>query len=86
MTANPAIRLQEAPVEALTDFGWALVLVAALVATWWAAGRNLLWLDQHWGNGWQLLPPFWAAARMVVLLLILAVDAWLLAGIVHALG
>jgi len=86
MTTNPAIRLVEHPVAALTEAGWTLILLAALVATWWAAGRNLLWLDNNWGNGWKLLPTFWAATRMVALLVILAVDLWLLAGIVHTLG
>lgn len=83
---NPIIRLYEAPVETLTDAGWALILVAALFATWWAAGRNLLWLDDQWGHGWKYLPTFWVAARGVALLLILAVDFWLVAALVATLG
>jgi len=86
MASNPVIRLVEHPVASLADLGWAMVLLAALVATWWAAGRNLLWLDANWRDGWQALPPFWYAVRSVALLLVAAVDLWLIAGIVAVIG
>lgn len=83
---NPVVRLYESPVESLTDAGWLFVLLAALVATWWAAGRNVLWLDDQWGNGWKFLPPFWVAVRIVALLGIVAVDLWLMAAMLAVLG
>lgn len=86
MTRNPAVRLTDAPVETLTEFGWALVLVAALVGTWWALGRNLLYLTEEYQQGWRYLIPLRYAARVVFTLLIVAVDLWLLAGVVHVLG
>ena len=86
MTRNPAVRLTDAPVETLTEFGWALVLVAALVGTWWALGRNLLYLTEEYQQGWRYLIPFRYAARVFFTLLIVAVDLWLLAGVVHVLG
>jgi len=86
MSTNTAVRLVEAPVETLTEFGWALVLVAALVGTWWALGRNLLYLSEEWQAGWLYLIPLRYAARVVLALVIVAVDLWLLAGVVHVLG
>jgi hypothetical protein len=86
MSANPVLRLVESPVSALADLGWACVILAALVGTWWAAGRNLLWLDQQWRTGWQILPPLGYAARTVALLLVVAVDLWLLAALVAVLA
>ncbi len=86
MIPNPALRLVEAPVHTLTDAGWACILLAALVTTWWAAGRNALYLDARWQNGWQALPPFWYAVRSAALLLVLAVDLWLVAALVAVLS
>jgi hypothetical protein len=82
VTANPVIRLIEAPVAALTDLAWVCVLLAALVATWWAGGRNLLYLDEHYQDGWLYLVPFWYALRVIALLVTLAANLWLLAGII----
>lgn len=81
-TVNPFIELYREPVAALTDAAWICVLLAALAATWWALGRNLLWLDKRWQQGWRYLPPFWTAVRMVAVLVVAAVDLWLVAGIV----
>lgn len=86
MTRNPAVRLIESPVEALTDFGWALVLLAALVGTWWALGRNILYLTEEYQSGWRYLIPLRYAVRVVLTLVIVAFDLWLLAGVVHVLG
>jgi hypothetical protein len=85
MTANPFIRLYEMPVESLTAGAYALVLVAALMATWYGLGRNLLYLHQRWRNGWSLLIPFWYAARVIAILLVAAIDMLLVAGIVGVL-
>jgi len=82
---NPFLRLIEQPVASLTDLGWLLVLLAALAGTWWAAGRNLLWLDDNWRNGWYLLPDARYVGRLIALLGVLAADAWLLAAIVEIL-
>jgi hypothetical protein len=84
--SNPVIRLYETPVEALTDAGWVCVLLAALVATWWAAGRNALYLSEQYQNGWKYLVPAWYAIRLIGMFAIVAVDLWLLAGIMHTLG
>jgi len=85
VTANPFIRLFEQPVESLTAGGYVLLLVAALVATWWAGGRNALYLDEHYQDGWRYLVPFWYAIRLAGMLVIVAIDLWLLAGIIHTL-
>lgn len=86
MSSNPFIRLAESPVEALTAASYATVLLAALVLTWYFAGRNLLYLLDRYQDGWALLPPPVYTARVVGLLLIIAVDLLLVAGIVNALG
>jgi len=86
VTTNPILRLVESPVAALADLGWALILLAALVATWWAAGRNALHLSEQHQEGWRYLVPFWYAVRTIGMLLVLAVDAWLLAALVAVLS
>lgn len=85
MPANPFVRLYEAPTATLTDAAYALVLVAALVATWWVLGRNLLYLDEHWQDGWLVLVPLEYAVRTIGTILILAVDLALLAAIIAIL-
>jgi hypothetical protein len=85
MTTNPVVYFIEAPVAALTDLAWISVLLAALVATWWAGGRNALYLSDQYQNGWLYLVPLGYAVRVVGILLILAIDLWLFAGIVHVL-
>jgi len=83
---NPFIRLYEHPVEALTDAAFVTLLVAALVATWWAAGRNGLYLTNQYQNGWRYLVPFWYAVRCLALLVIMSIDLALIAAIIHVLG
>jgi len=80
---NPAIHLVDHPASALTDAGWVVILVAALIATWWSAGRNLLYLSNRYQDGWKYLVPMAYAARLIAMLLVLAVDLWLVAAIVH---
>jgi hypothetical protein len=82
---NPIIRVYQAPVESLTAGAYALVLVAALVASWYALGRNLLYLSERWQDGWLVLVPGWYAARVVGLLLLVALDLLLVAGIIGVL-
>jgi hypothetical protein len=84
--SNPIIRLHETPVESLADAGWTFILVGALLLTWWAAGRNALYLRDEFQNGWKFLVPFWYTARVTVLCVIVAVDLWLLSAIVHIIG
>ena len=79
---NPFIRLYEAPVETLTAAAYTLVLLALLLATWYALGRNLLTLYKDFQEGWLVLPPFWWTARAFGALLIVAVDLLLLAAII----
>jgi len=85
MIANPFVRLFEAPVESLTAGAYALVLLAALVVSWYALGRNALYLEDQWRDGWLVLVPFWYAARVVGALLIVALDLLLVAGIIAVL-
>lgn len=82
---NPAVRFVERPVAALTDAGWVVILLAALIATWWAAGRNLLYLSNRYQDGWKYLIPMAYAGRLIAMLLILAVDLWLVAALVAVL-
>lgn len=83
---NPFIRIYESPVESLTAAGWLCILIGALVATWWAAGRNALYLENNYQNGWKYLVPFWYAVRLVGMLVALAVDLWLVAGIIAVIA
>ena len=80
---NPFIELFEQPVATLTAGAYALVLVAALVTTWYAAGRNALTLYDTYQNGWLVLPPVGWIARAVGLLLVAAIDLLLIAGIIY---
>lgn len=83
---NPILDFIESPVHGLADLGWALFLLAALVVTWWALGRNLLYLRQQYQTGWKYLVPLGYAGRVAAALVIVGVDAWLLAAIVAVLG
>ena len=85
MTANPFIRLYDAPVEALTAAAYALILLAALVATWYALGRNVMTLYSDYQKGWYALPPAAYTARVVGALVILAIDLLLIAAIIGVL-
>lgn len=84
--SNPFLRLYEAPVETLTDLGWVAILLALLTATWWAAGRNLLWLDEHYQEGWKYLITADYALRTIAMFVIVAADLWLIAAIVGVLA
>lgn len=83
---NPFIRLFEAPVESLTAGAYALLLVAALLTTWYAGGRNALTLYDTYQQGWLVLPTFWWTVRAVGMLLVVALDLLLVAGIIHVLA
>jgi hypothetical protein len=85
MIANPFVELFEAPVDSLTAGAYALVLLAALVASWYGLGRNLLYLTEQWRNGWLVLVPLGYAARVVGGLLLVAIDLLLVAGIIGVL-
>jgi len=90
VTANPFVALFERPVATLTAAAYALVLLSALVGSWYAGGRNALYLVEFWqetpgGQAWRLLVPLAYAARVVAMLLLLAVDLLLVAGIIHVL-
>ena len=85
MSSNPFVRLFEAPIETLTASAYALLLFAALLLTWYALGRNVLTLYSDWQNGWIALPPMTYCARAAGVLIIVAVDLLLIAGIIHVL-
>jgi len=80
--ANPFVALFERPVATLTAAAYALVLMTAMLATWYAGSRNLLYLVDRWQDGWRLLVPFWYAVRVAGLLLVVAIDCLLIAGII----
>lgn len=82
---NPFIHLYEAPVETLTAGAYVVVLLGALVGSWWALGRNLLFLREQFQNGWQLLVPFWYAVRVLAASALVAIDMLLLAAMIHIL-
>jgi len=86
MTANPLVRLYHAPVESLTDAAYAVLLLAALVGLWWAAGRNAIYLADRWQAGWRYLVPKWYALRAILLLAAIAVTLLLVAAIVAVLA
>jgi len=82
---NPFVELYEHPVATLADAAFVSLLLGALVLTWWAAGRNLLYLSNNYQNGWKYLVPFWFAVRTTTLFGIVAVDLALIGGIIHVL-
>jgi len=82
---NPFVAAFERPVTSLTAGAYALALLAALVGTWWAAVPNLLYLDDRFQDGWLVLVPGAYAARVIAVLLIVAVDLLLIAGIIGVL-
>jgi len=86
MTSNPFLRLYDAPVQSLTDAAFVTVLLAALMATWWAGGRNALWLYTRYQANWKFLPPWEYAARTITMLLVVALDLALLAAIIGVLS
>lgn len=85
MTTNPFVAVYETPVESLTDAGYGLLLLGALIMSWWALGRNALYLQEEWRNGWLVLVPFWYAVRTVAALIGIAVDLWLVAALIAIL-
>jgi hypothetical protein len=82
VTVNPFIELYQHPVDTLTAAAYISLLLGALVATWWAAGRNLMYLDDQFQEGWLYLIPLRYTARLVATLGIVAVDLWILAAII----
>lgn len=86
MIANPFVSLWEQPILTLTAAAYAFALVAALVATWYALGRNLMTLYiQNKKGGWKYPPLEWAL-RAIAVPLVLAVDCLLLAAFVWVIG
>ena len=84
--SNPIIGLYETPVESLADAGWTFILAGALILTWWALGRNFLYLRDRYQNGWKYLVPLQYAARVTAVCFIVAVDLWLLSAMVYIIG
>jgi len=82
---NPFVRLYEAPVETLTAAAYVAVLFGALVVTWWALGRNLLYLRDQYQNGWKYLIPFWYTVRAAAVAVLVAVDLLLIGAIIYVL-
>jgi len=73
------------PVAVLTAAAYATFLLAALVGTWWALSRNLLYLLDNWQDGWIVLVPLGYALRTMAVLGLVAVDLALVAGIIGVL-
>lgn len=87
---NPFIELYEAPVETLTLAGYLLILVIALVWTWWLLTRNVLELYQQattetWAKNTPLYPPFKFVWRLAAVPAIVATDCFLIAAFVYFL-
>jgi membrane protease YdiL (CAAX protease family) len=82
---NPFVELAQDPVGVLTAAAYATLLLAALVGTWWALSRNLLYLLDNWQDGWIVLVPLGYAARTMAVLGLVAVDLALVAGIIGVL-
>lgn len=82
---NPFISLFEAPVETLTAAAYVVLLFGALVVSWWALGRNLLYLRNRFQNSWKYLVPFWYAVRIGAATVLVALDLLMVAAIIHVL-
>ena len=82
---NPFIKLFETPVETLGAAAYVVVLLGALTLSWWALGRNLLYLRNRFQNDWKYLVPFWYAARVGVVALLVAVDLLLIGAIIYVI-
>lgn len=74
LVANPFIRFVEDPVTTSALAAYACLLFAALVATWYVLGRNLLTLYVNHKNSSWVLPPGPWAARALGVFVILAID------------
>ncbi|MDQ2052852.1 hypothetical protein RBH26_20635 [Natronolimnohabitans sp. A-GB9] len=88
MTANPFIELYEAPVETLTLGAYLLILLAALVGTWWLLTRNVLELykqaaTETWAKNAPLYPPFKFIWRLAAIPVIVAIDLFLIAAFLY---
>lgn len=87
---NPFIELYQHPVEVLAALGYALLLVALLVATVAACCRNAVWLSVRWDRQrpqqWEYVPPIWWLVRLAAIPFILAIDAWALAALIWLLA
>jgi hypothetical protein len=79
---NPFIRLAEDPVTTTALAAYGLILFAALIATWYILGRNLLTLYiQYDKQAWTTPPAPWAA-RAIAIPLVLAVDFLLIGALI----
>lgn len=77
MTANPFVRFAQDPVTTSALAAYALILFAALLATWYLLGRNLLTLYvQYNSTTWKVPTGTWAA-RAIAVPVILAIDSLL---------
>lgn len=88
MTANPFVRLFEAPVETLTLAGYALGLLALTVATAGVCWTNALAVyDEATAprRPWTYVPPLTFLARLTAIPLLLMVDVWAIAAVVALL-
>ena len=84
---NPFVRLWEAPVETTALLAYAFLLLAALVATWYALGTNVLTLKIRWDRRrWTYVPDQSFVYRVVGILVLVAVDWLLLGGLVYLVG
>lgn len=88
VTANPFIRLYEAPIESLTLAAYLLILLAALVGTWWLLTRNVLELidqatSETWAKNTPLYPPFRFIWRLAAVPVIVAIDLFLIAAFLY---
>lgn len=91
MTSNPFVRLYEAPVETLTLAAYLLVLLAVLLLTIYALGRNLMtlylrWESEGWSNTMPPYPPGDWMARAIAVPVVLAVDLLLIAAFFYFLA
>jgi len=79
---NPFIRLAEDPVAVTALAAYALILFAALIATWYILGRNLLTLYVNYTKSAWAVPPASWAARAIAVPVVLAIDLLLVGALI----
>lgn len=79
---NPFIRFVEEPVVTAALAAYGLLLFAALLATWYVLGRNLMTLYVRWDRDAWTTPPATWAARAIAVPVILAIDLLLIGALI----
>lgn len=91
---NPFVDLAAHPVATLAALGYAMLLSAVSIALAGEGWQMVLWLGNAWDYRtvdrgdyptWRLAPPRSVYLRLAIVALLVAVEAWLIGGVVYVL-